>query len=145
MADISGFGLKVTVIASSTFPVGFPITQFADDADPFDSASIQIADTAMGLNGDLITWSKAAKLPLVLAVIPNSVDDQALQLIADNNRVGKGKSNARDMITVTGIYPDGTFVTYTGGKMTNAMFGNSIASAGRMKTKVYSFEFESKI
>lgn len=145
MADISGFGLQVTIIASVTFPAGFPITQFADDTDPLDFSAVQIADAAMGLNGDLITWSKATRLPAVIAVVPGSVDDIALQTLAKNNRVGKGKSNARDLITMNVIYPDGSTVTLTNGKITDAMFGKPVSSAGRLKSKAYSFAFENVI
>lgn len=145
MPDISNFGSVVNVIASNSFPVGFPITQFSDDADPFDFPSIQIADVAMGVNGDLITWSRANPLPATLSVIVGSEDDIALQIIAKNNRVGKGKQNALDSITITVIYPDETTVTFTGGKMTNAMFGKSGTSQGRLKTRSYQFMFENVI
>lgn len=142
MQDISGFGAVVNIIASNTFPVGFPITQFADDADAFDFPSIQIADKAMGVNGDLVTWSKATALSGSLSVIPGSEDDLALQLIAKNNRVGRGKSNALDVITITVIYPDNSTVTFINGKMTDAPFGKSLSSAGRLKSKTYQFAFE---
>lgn len=145
MADISNFGAVVNIIASSTFPAGFPITQFSDDTDPFDFPSVQIGEVAMGVNGDLITWSRANPLPATLSVIVGSEDDIALQIIAKNNRVGKGKSNALDTITITVIYPDNTTVTFTGGKMTNAMFGKSGTSAGRLKTRSYQFAFENVI
>ena len=142
MADISGFGAVVNVIASSTFPVGFPITQFSDDTDAFDFPSIQIGDKAMGVNGDLITWNRATPLTGSISVIVGSTDDTALQLIAKNNRVGRGKANALDVITMTVIYPDTTSVTFTGGKITDAMFGKSLASTGRLKTRTYQFAFE---
>jgi hypothetical protein len=64
MQNISGFGLSINIIASNSFPIGLLITEFADDSDPFDLPSIQIADKAMGLNGDLIIWSKANQLLL---------------------------------------------------------------------------------
>ncbi|BFI50491.1 phage tail fiber protein [Yersinia pseudotuberculosis] len=32
--DISGFGTIVNIRASKTFPAGFNVTQFADDAEP---------------------------------------------------------------------------------------------------------------
>lgn len=142
MQDISGFGLVVTLIASNTYPVGVVLTGFADDADPVDIASIQIADTAMGLNGDLVTWAKAVPVPCVLNVIPDSDTDQALAILAENNRVGRGKQSARDQITMTITYPDGTSIFLNPGIMTDAMFGKSIASAGRMKSKAYAFKFE---
>lgn len=143
--DITGFGTVVTLIATTTFPVGFQVTEFADDADPLDFASVKIADTAMGLNGDLIAWAKAVPLPMVLNVIPGSQDDVNLSLLANVNRVGKGKSSPYDLITATVIYPDGTQITLTGGKMTDATFGKSISSAGRIKTRSYAFSFERNI
>lgn len=143
--DISGFGLTVTLIASNTFPAGIAVTQFADDSDPLDISSIRIADTAMGLNGDLISWSKAVPVPAVLNVIPGSDDDLNLSILANANRVGKGKSSAHDEITMTIVYPDGSVVTMLSGKITDAMFGKSVSSSGRLKTKAYAFSFESNL
>lgn len=140
--DISGFGLSATVKASATFPAGVKISQFADDGDSLDIPSVQIADKAMGLNGDLITFSKAAPLIITMNVIPDSDDDKNLQVLAEANRVGKGKKSARDVITMTVAYPSGKVVTYTNGAITDAMIGNSVTSAGRMKTKAYAFAFE---
>lgn len=142
--DITGFGVVVTLVATTTFPVGFAVTQFADDSDPLDFASVKIGDVAMGLNGDLITWAKAVPLPMVLNVIPGSEDDLNLGILADANRVAQGKISAFDKLSATVVYPDGSVVTLTGGKMTDAQFGKSIASSGRMKTKTYVFSFESK-
>lgn len=144
MNDISGFGLRIQIRASVTFPAGINITQFADDADPFDSPSIQQTDKAMGLNGDLITWSKANPLLVTLNVVPGSDDDKNLAVLAEANRVGKGKNGARDIITMTAIYPDGTTVTYTQGALTDATPAKSVASAGRMKSRPYMFAFENK-
>lgn len=143
--DISGFGAIVTIAASNTFPSGFPITQFADDADPLDFASIQVADKAMGLNGDLITWSRANPLPVSISVIPGSPDDVALGILAENNRVGQGKTSAADIITLTVAYPDLSIITFSQGKLTDAPFGKSIASQGRMKSKTYVFTFQNKV
>lgn len=140
--DVSGFGLQIQTVASVTFPAGFTVSQFADDGDPFDLPSIQIADKAMGLNGDLVTWSKASPLTITVNLIPNSDDDKNMSILCDANRIGRGKSSARDVITMTGIYPDGSTITLTGGKITDGMPGNGVASAGRLKTKAYMFAFE---
>jgi hypothetical protein len=140
--DVSGFGLRIRLTASRTFPAGFTITQFADDADPFDLPSIQIADKAMGLNGDLITWSKANPITPTINVIPGSEDDRNLAVLLEANRVGRGKSGARDTITMTGTYPDGRSITLNAGVITDGMPGNSVASAGRLKSKPYAFAFE---
>lgn len=144
MNEISGFGLRINIIASNTYPIGLPITQFADDADPFDLPSLQIADSAMGLNGDLLTWSKANPIKITLSVVPGGLDDAALSILFEANRVGRGKLGAQDIITMTGIYPSGNIITLINGVITDGMPGNAVASAGRLKSKTYSFSFENK-
>jgi hypothetical protein len=143
--DISGTGTVVVLKASTTFPNGLSISQFSDDSDPLDLASLQIADTAMGLNGDLLIWSKANPISLTLNVVPQSADDVNLQILGDANRVGAGKVSAKDQITATVVLPDGSIVVLNKGVLKNYMPGNSIASSQRLKTKSYVFEFESKI
>ena len=145
MNNISGFGIQVNLIASNSFPVGFLINEFADDADPFDLPSLQIADSAMGLNGDLISWSKANPIKITLNVIPGSFSDVNLAILFEANRVGRGKIGARDIITLTGIYPNSTFVTLTNGIITDGMPAKSVSSAGRLKSKSYNFSFENMI
>ncbi len=143
MQDISGFGARVQVQASNTFPSGFVLSQFADDSDPFDSPSAPIRDKAMGLNGDLITWSKASPLVVSLAVVPGGEDDRNLQALYDANRVARGKASAGDVVTITVVYPDGQTVTYQEGAITDGPPAVGIASAGRLKTSTYQFAFES--
>lgn len=140
--DISGFGLRLRCIASNTFPAGFDITQFADDNDPFDLPSQQIAGSAMGLNGDAIYWATAAVITVNVAVVPGSTDDVNLSVLFENNRVSRGKKGTRDTITLVALYPDGSSVTLAGGRITNGIPAKGVASAGRLKTKTYSFAFE---
>ena len=85
--DVSGFGLVVTIVASNTLPIGATLSQFASDADPLDFASVRIADSAMGLNGDLITWAKAVALPAVLNVIQVASALTSLISICDNSLI----------------------------------------------------------
>jgi len=143
--EIGGFGAIVSLVGSTTYPAGIIIEQFADDADPLDFPDVQIAEVAMGLNGDLLTWSKAVPLPLTLSVVPESNDDNNLAVALAANRVGKNKQSAQDVWTLTAKYPSGIVVTMTGGKMTNGSVSNSISSAGRMKSKQYKFAFENII
>ena len=142
MQDISVFGIRVQVVASQTFPSGINITQFADDADPFDAPSMQIRDKAMGVNGDLISWSKANPIPVTLNVVPNSEDDKNLSVLFEANRVGKGKQGARDVISITAVYPDGKTASFSQGVITDGQPANSAQSSGRMKSKAYAFAFE---
>lgn len=142
MQDISGFGLRAIIFADITFPNGLTITQFADDADPLDSPAITLAEAAMGLNGDMVTWSKPNTIPAVIAVVPNSDDDINLGILADANRVARGKRGTKDIIDIQFIYPDGTSVSKTRGVIVTATLGFPVASSGRMKSKVYGFMFE---
>lgn len=142
MQDVAGFGLQVRVIASKTYPSGFTITSFADDADPFDLPALQVNDAAMGLNGDMVVWSKANPISISLAVIPGSDDDKNMAVVFEANRAARGKRPAKDVITIVGIYPNGSTITLTPGVVFDGLPGNSVASAGRLKSKVYNFRFE---
>lgn len=142
--NISGFGLSINIIASNTFPVGLLINEFADDSDPFDIPQLQIADTAMGLNGDLIGWSKPNPIKIFLSLIPDSVSDIQCGILLEANRVGRGKIGARDNITIIGTYPNGNLITLINGFITDGPPGNPVASSGRLKSKTYNFSFENK-
>jgi hypothetical protein len=145
MQNITGSGTVVVLQASVTFPLGLTISQFADDADPLDVAALQIADSAMGLNGDLLIWAKANPIQMTLNIIPETPDEQNLNILGDANRVGQGKVTAGDVINATIIYPDGSITALTGGVLKSYQPGNSIASSMRLKTKSYVFEFQSKV
>jgi len=141
MADISGFGTRAKVIASVTFPVGFSVTEFADDSDPVDMPPIKIGDSAMGLNGDLLTWATAVTIPVTLSVWANSDADVNLSILLNANRVAKGKSAAGDSISLVISYPNGDTLTLTRGAIMEGMPAPSVASAGRLKTNSYVFNF----
>jgi hypothetical protein len=151
MLDVSGFGLTGLLIATSTYPVGVPLTQFAADADPLDMSSMDIAEGEMGLNGDLIVWERAQVIKVQLAVIPGSADDIALQILFDANRPAQGNTNVQDLITLTIIYPGNNAggvpsqITFILGKLTAGMPGRSVSSSGKMKTKTYHFIFQNKV
>lgn len=142
--DISGFGLQLQITASTTFPSGFTVSQFADDSDPFDLPEVTIGETAMGLNGDLVNWSKANPLMPKIAVVPGGEDDKNLSILFEANRVGKGKTSARDVITIVGSYPNGDTITFTEGKILTGPPGKAVASSGRFKSNAYGFAFENK-
>jgi len=142
MFDVSATGLSLTIRASVTFPQGFTFTEFADDADGWDAPAIDIATTAMNLNGDMVVFSAPVPLTRTVNAIPGSPGQRNLAIIYEANRVAKGKRSARDIITVVANYPDGSTETLSNGKMTNGMPGKSVASAGRIKTNSYTFAFE---
>lgn len=143
--DVSGYGLRVRLIASTTFPAGVTISQFADDVDPFDLPAITVLGNAMGVNGDLVSWTTAVPLTINIGVIPDSDDDRNLAILLEANRSARGKYPARDTITLSVLYPSGRTLLLNNGKLLTGMPGNSIASAGRMKGKTYGFVFEGMV
>jgi hypothetical protein len=142
MQDISAFGIRVQLYASVTFPAGITLSQFSDDADSLDLPSQQVNDKAMGVNGDLVVWSKANPLNLTLNMIPATPDDINLSVLLEANRTSRGKRSAQDSITLVALYPDGRSITWSPGKITDGIPGNALASSGRMKSKPYQFTFE---
>jgi hypothetical protein len=145
MQDISGYGIKVTLRASTTLPAPVTFTQFADDADPVDIPSQQIADKAMGTNGDMVSWGKANPILMTMNLIPGTDDDKTMAVVAEANRPARGKRPARDVITAVITYPDGSVVTLTNGKLTDAPLASGVASTGRQKSKAYQFAFENRV
>jgi hypothetical protein len=143
MINISGFSLSAICVASNTFPSGVSLSAFADDTDPMDSPDFTAADTAMGLNGDLVVWTRPGGIEMVFGIIPNSEDDINLEALLNANRVGKSKSGSQDIISIVLNYPNGKKVTGSNGVITQGPLMPSVASSGRLKSRVYRFRFES--
>jgi hypothetical protein len=142
MYNISGFGLKITLIASNTFPVGLLITNFPDDTDALSFPDIVIADGAVGTNGDLITWSKGNSIAAVISVIPDSPSDLQLAALLLANRTGANKISARDTFQMAVIQGNNNIGTFLNGVIISGQPFNGVASTGRMKSKSYNFIFE---
>lgn len=143
MFNISGYGLTITMLASNTFPVGVLLTNWPDDQDPLSFPEVDIADGEVGVNGDLIVWSKGAKIPCTISCIPDSPTDLQLAVLFQANRVGKNKIGARDIIQMGVIQGNNNFGTFTNGIIVSGPPFNGVQSSGRMKTKSYGFIFES--
>ncbi len=142
MTDVTAFGTIVTLVASTTYPVGFPVMSFADDTDPVDIPSLQIGEGVMGVNGDLITYKKANPIPVTIALIPNTVDQEAMNILLLANRASQGKKYVNDDITMVVTFPNFKVVTLSKGKIIEGIPGASIASSGRVKTFTYKFVFK---
>ena len=143
--DISGLGSKVTIISVPTFPQGFTITEFATDSDPVVIDDIEVANTEVGVNGDVVSWHKATTIPVELSVIPNCESDKNLQILVNANRSAKNRVSTNDDITMTVSYVDGTIKTLTGGVILGGNVASSIVSDGKIRTKTYRFVFSNII
>ena len=146
MSNIGATGLVINIIASNSFPlVPLQITDFADDADPFDFENLTIAEDAMGLNGDYLTWSNANPLHPTLNVIPGSPSDKKLALLFELNRVGENKESAGDVISMVAQYPGQLPIILSGGAILNGSPVSSASNTGRIKSKQYGFGFGNKV
>lgn len=145
MINVSGYGASIRLVASTTFPNGVTLTDFADDADPIDAPDLQISEAAMGLNGDLIVWNRANPLECGVNIIPTSESDVNLDVLAAANRVGKRKTSAKDVITLVLTYPSGLVITLNKGTLTTGSVIPGIQSQGRVKTRQYRFKFENVV
>lgn len=143
--DISGLNSKVTIIAVPTFPQGFTVTEFASDSDPVVIDDIEVTNTEVGVNGDVVSWHKATTIPVELSVIPNCESDKNLQILVDSNRSAKNKVSLNDDITMIISYADGTIKTFTGGVIIGGSVASSITTDGKIRTKTYRFSFANKI
>jgi hypothetical protein len=145
MQDISGFGLKVTVIATGTYPSGIVLTKFPDDTDPLDFPDVDIAEYFSGLNGDLIKNQHPQPIEVNLSVIAKTADAAYLETLFNANRVGLNRRSNNDVITLIVAYPDGTIRTCINGGVRSGKIADSIASDGRTATRVFGFTFEDVI
>jgi hypothetical protein len=143
MYDISATGFSALIKASKTFPGGFLVSAFADDQDTFDLPVVNAAESAMDINGNLISWSTPEPAQLTISVIAGSPADNNLSILLDANTASKGRRHAGDVITIIGSYPDYSTVTARNGKILSGPRGKSVASAGRIKSNSYVFAFES--
>ena len=150
MENISANGLTVIVSALPSFPY-LILTQFSDDVDPLDIPEIEINDSAMGVNGDLVTWNTPKPIEVSLAVIPGSTDDKNLNILFGLNRAGKLKPSTNDIVNLTFIYINtgsilgGTKRVMISGRCKSYMPATGAAASGRKKSKVYTFVFENTI
>ncbi|WP_237386226.1 phage tail fiber protein [Xenorhabdus sp. Sc-CR9] len=142
MNDVSATGLSLVIQATKTFPSGIQITQFADDADPLDLPAVDIAQTGMDINGNLVAWSAPTPQAVTINVLAGSEEDENLSILLEANTAKRGRRHAGDIITIVASYGDGSTTTARNGKITNGSRGNSAASAGRLKSKQYTFVFQ---
>ena len=139
--DISVAGSKVSIIANPTFPQGFTITEWATDADPLTIEDVQVANSEIGVNGDVISWHRAVMVNVDMNVIPNSESDKNLMILTAANKVEKNKVSLHDNITMVIAYSDGTIKTFSEGTIVSGSVANSMVNDGKIRSKNYKFTF----
>ncbi|TBL36492.1 hypothetical protein EYY80_36545, partial [Klebsiella oxytoca] len=124
------------------FPAGLPITTFSDEGDPLDLPTVNITQTAVDINGNLVSWSSPTPQTVTINVLAGSEEDENLAILFDANTARRGRRPASDVITLVASYGDGSITTARNGRITDGCRGNSVAGAGRLKSKQYTFIFQ---
>jgi len=143
MIDISGFGASITVLAVQSFPVGFSLSQFADDQDPLAVEDIEATAYEMLMDGSIFIFDKAVPVKLMVAVIPGSSDDINLKILLQSRKGAASIIPLPDVTSMVISYPDGGKVIFTNGSIIKGPLADSIQLSGRKKGNVYTFVFGS--
>ena len=142
MIEASATGLKIRITAIPTFPTGFDITQFADEADALSIGDVPVAETGVSLNGDLVSWSVPGKIPASISVLTNTKECDNLETIWMTNRMSASKIATKDTITMVVSYPNGTTRVLSNGVMTSGTPMPTATAGGRLSTRTFTFDFE---
>lgn len=141
MNNVGTNGLYAYMIASKTMPVGFKISQFADDADSIQIHEAQTGTAVLDLNGRIVSYASAVPLTVSLAVIANSAEDQILAVLYNANRAAVTSKLAHDSISVVISFPNGGIRTFVKGRIISGVASSSATAEGRMPGNIYTFAF----
>jgi hypothetical protein len=143
MIDVSGFGSSVIIIALSSFPVGFSVTEFADDVDPFVVEAIEPTGYEMLYDGSLFAYDKAAAIKVALSVVAGTSDDINLKILLQARKGTAQVLNIPDITSMVVSYPDGGRVMFSNGTIIGGPLADTLQSTGRKKGNTYQFVFGS--
>lgn len=154
MVDISMAGAVISISAAGkTFA---NISEFSHDGTPISVSDIEVAGSAMNLNGELVTWYKPNPIEVSFSLIPGSKSDHELNAFLRSVSIGgKGASVAEAFvesltITVPKLADNGTALaqsgsltyTFTNGRLLRGNPGISSDSDGVAQSRTYTFIFE---
>ena len=143
--DVSALGIKATLVATPSYPVGFTITQFADDGDSLNVPDMTIMQSGMGVNGDLVVWRTAVPCEVDINVIPGTDDCKNLENLFKLNMVQKNKVASKDVITLMIQHPNGKIDILTNGYIIGGKPVQDYTASGRAKTRTFRFMFENNV
>lgn len=142
--NVTGFGTKVSLRASNTFPAPIIITEFSDDADPVEIEDLEIGQDQGGLQ-NAVQWQTYSPIHISLNIIAGGDDDELLQALFLANTPSPGRQIAKDVLTMSIIYPSGKIKTYANGFFMSGPAGLSVTTEKKLKTNLYKFGFESLV
>jgi hypothetical protein len=143
--DISAMGIKATLRAVPSYPVGFTMTQFADDGDSLNVPDMTIMSHAMGVNGDMVVWRTAVPCQVDINLIPGTDDCNNMENLFKLNLTQKNKVSSKDLITLTIEHPNGKVDVLTNGYIIAGKPIQDYSANGRAKTRTFRLVFENNI
>jgi hypothetical protein len=139
--DVSGFGTSALIVALNSFPLGFLVTQFADDTDGIAIETIETTGFELLYDGSIFFYDKAAPIKVNVSVIAGMEDDINLAILLQARKGSFSLIPLPDVTSMIVSYPDGGRVAYSNGSMVAGPLGTSVSGSGRFKTNTYSFVF----
>lgn len=141
MVNISGFGVKVNIVALQTFPMGFTVSKFTDDTDAIRIDPTEPVGYDLQFDGSIVVYDKASVIRVSLSVIPNTDDDINLKLLLQARKGGFKWLPIQDVTSMIITYPDGGRVALSMGTILSGPFADSIQQSGRRGSNTYDFVF----
>ncbi|MEG0207028.1 phage tail fiber protein [Citrobacter sp.] len=141
MIDVSGFGLKATIVALQSFPMGFTVQQFADDVDPLEVQDDVPGAYEMMYDGSLFAYTQANPILVKISVLPGSEDDVNLKILLASRRMANKLLPISDVTSMVISYPDGGKSIFSNGSIISGPPADSIKQEGRKKGNSYLFAF----
>lgn len=141
MINVGGFGSNLTIIALSSFPVGFSVSEFADDVDPVIFEDVETTGIEMLYDGSLFAFDKASPIVCRIAVVPGGDDDANLKILLQARKASISFLPLPDVTSMIITYGGGGRVMLTNGSIIAGPVADSIVQQGRKKGNVYTFAF----
>jgi len=141
MIDVSAQGAEVMIVALASFPIGFKVSQFADDIDPLVAEDVETTGFEMLYDGSLFAFDKAAAVKLAISVIAGSDDDTNLKILLQSRKGTKSILPFEDSTNAVITFSDGGRVMLTNGTIISGPLVDGLQSTGRRKGNTYTFMF----
>lgn len=145
MIDVSGFGLKATIVALQSFPMGFTVQQFSDDIDPLEIQDDTPGAYEMLYDGSLFAYTQASPILVKISVLPGSEDDINLKILLSSRRMANKLLPISDVTSMVVSYPDGGKTVFSNGSIISGPPADSIKQEGRKRGNTYTFAFGTSI
>ncbi len=143
MIDISTAGSGITIFSLTSFPMGFRLSSFADDADSLSVEQTEVSGFEKLYDGNIFAFDKTSPIMLTVGVIPNTEDDINLKILLQKRKSNPTFLSLPDTITMVISYADGGRNVLSNGVMVSGSIADSMQSGGRKKSNSYSFAFGS--